>query len=225
MKKLLLAIVVAAAAVSSSFATVELSAGLQMTPYNGIKVAGADSFYESVPLGFETQATFYFRDLRPFSVGLKLGLGYDHFSWIDDSSLRKIDGGFNAALTVGPTFRFAIPGTRSSIFVSPGFKFNCAGISIPAKSASDDADMHDTMIAMEFGFHLDACYTFWVVQNEKFGLGLNFGAGYSLGFGRAGRTTVAWGKNENDDLDLTWADLDYAQHLKLFTGVTFRIGK
>lgn len=225
MKKLLLAIVVAAAAVSSSFATVELSAGLQMTPYNGIKVAGADSFYESVPLGFETQATFYFRDLRPFSVGLNIGLGYDHFSWIDDSSLRKIDGGFNAALTVGPAFRFAIPGTRSSIFVSPGFKFNCAGISIPAKSASDGADMHDTLITAEFGFHLDACYTYWVVQNENFGLGLNFGAGYSLGFGRAGRTTVAWGKEENDELDLTWADLDYAQHLKLFTGVTFRIGK
>lgn len=223
MKKLLLAIVVAAAAVSSSFATVELSAGLQMTPYNGIKVAGADSFYESVPLGLETQATFYFRDLRPFSVGLNIGLGYDHFSWIDDSSLRKIDGGFNAALTVGPAFRFAIPGTRSSIFVSPGFKFNCMGISIPAKS--DDADMHDTLITAEFGFHLDACYTYWVVQNEKFGLGLNFGAGYSLGFGRAGQTTVAWGKEENDDLDLTWTDLDYAQHLKLFTGVTFRIGK
>lgn len=225
MKKLLLAIVVAAAAVSSSFATVELSAGLQMTPYNGIKVAGADSFYESVPLGFETQATFYFRDLRPFSVGLNIGLGYDHFSWIDDSSLRKIDGGFNAALTVGPAFRFAIPGTRSSIFVTPGFKFNCAGISIPAKSASDGADMHDTLITAEFGFHLDACYTYWVVQNENFGLGLNFGAGYSLGFGRAGRTTVAWGKEENDELDLTWADLDYAQHLKLFTSVTFRIGK
>ncbi len=224
MKKLLMAIAVAAAAVSSSFATVELSAGFQMTPYNGIKVEGADSFYESVPFGFETQATFYFRDLRPFSVGLNVGLGYDHFAWLYDSSLRKIDGGFNAALTVGPAFRFAIPGTRSSIFVSPGLKFGCTGISVPT-NAGDAPDTHDTLLALEFGFHLDACYTFWVVQNERFGLGLNFGAGYSLGFGRAGRTTVAWGKDENDDLDLSWADLDYAQHLKLFTGVTFRIGK
>ncbi|MDE5898185.1 MAG: hypothetical protein K2H09_02810 [Treponemataceae bacterium] len=223
MKKLIGAAFVALAAAVPSFAAVELGAGFQMTPYNSVKVEDADGVYEAVPFGFKADATFYFGEIRPFSIGLNIGLGYDYFKWLYDSSLREIHGGFNSEITVGPAFRFAVPGTRSSFFVSPGFKFNFMGITTEEEDAAGK-DWYDVLFAFEFGFHVDACYTFWVVQNERFGLGLDFGADYSLGFGRAGNAKGAW-KDDGNDIDVDWLDVEYAHHLKVYTGVTFRLGK
>lgn len=223
-KKIAAAIAVAFVTVPSMFAAVELRGSLAAVPYNSVKIGDANSFYELVPFGPECAATFYFGKIRPFNVGLNIGLGGEIFRWTySDSKAHEIDGGFNAHFVIGPALRFDIPGAKSSFYVSPGFIFNFMGIS---DECNDEERTSNFLFALEYGFHVDVGYNYWVVRNEKFGLGLNFGADYSLGFGRAGSyKDVEWDKIEDDGFPINWSDLKSAQHLKIYTGVTFRFGQ
>lgn len=223
-KKIAVAIAMAFVTVPQLFAAVELRGSLYAVPFNSVKVDDMDSFYEVVPFGTECAATFYFGEIRPFNVGLNVGLGGDIFRWTrTGSKAHETDGGFNLHFVLGPALRFDVPGARSSFHVSPGFVFNFMGVS---DDRDCDARTSSYLFTLEWGFHVDVGYNYWVVRNEKFGLGLNFGVDYALGFGRAGsKQDVKWDDIDDDGLPVDWSDLKHAQHLKIYTGVTFRFGR
>lgn len=221
MKKLIGAALVAVAAAVPSFAAVELGADIYAVPFNRVKPADADSLYEVVPAGFQVSAAFYFGEIKPFNIGLKLEMSCDEFDWIHDgSSFTEIDGGFNGRFAAGPTMRLSTSTGRHSLHITPGAFFNVMGMT---DERADERDVYDVLLTLEGGVHLDVGYNFWVVQKESFGLGLNFGADYAVGFGRT--ATTAWRDGEDDFDSTDWSGLDWAQHLTLYTGVTFRLGK
>ncbi len=219
MKKLIVTVFAALAAVSSCFATVELSADLNAVPFNLVDVENVDNFYEVVPTGFQAAAVFYFDELKPFNVGLKLELSGEEFSDIrQNSSFTEIDGGFNGRFAIGPALRFSSLTGKHTFHLSPGIYFNAMGM---GKERKAENDVYDVLITLEGGVHVDFCYNFWIVQKEAFCLGLNFGTDYGIGAGRS--TQTVWRDGSDDFDDFYWSDLNLAQHLKIYTGVTFKL--
>lgn len=218
MKKIAVAIAVAFATVPHLFAAVELDASFYAAPFNRIDAAEHDAIYEKIPVGFSIGGNFYFGEIKPFSIGLNVALGYDNFFNVEDGSEHDIGYGFNGSLVLGPVFRFGLADSRHSFHVSPGVRFDFLGM---RSELVDDAS--DLFFALEFGVHIDAGYSLWLVQKERFGLALNFGVDYSIGAGRVGDTSV----NTKDEKfgDVEWNDLNSAQHLKVYAGVKFRFGE
>lgn len=217
MKKIAAAMAVAFATVPHLFAAVELDASVYATPFNRIDAEAHDALYEKIPVGFSIGGNFYFGEIKPFSIGLNVGLGYDNFFNVDFGSERDIGYGFNGSLALGPVFRFGAADSQHSFHISPGVQFDFLGM----KSESVD-DTCDLFFALDFGVHIDAGYSLWLVQKEKFGLALNFGVDYSIGAGRVG--DVSFNKKDEKFGDVKWNDLNSAQHLKIYAGVKFRIG-
>ncbi|MDE7292151.1 MAG: hypothetical protein K2N58_08915 [Treponemataceae bacterium] len=216
-KKIAAAIAVAFAIVPHLFAVVELDANLYATPFNRIDAEAHDALYEKIPVGFSIGGNFYFGEIKPFSIGLNVALGYDNFFNVDYGSEHDIDHGFNGSVALGPVFRFGATESRHSFHISPGVQFDF----LRMKSESVD-DTCDLFFTLEFGVHIDAGYSLWLVQKEKFALALNFGVDYSIGAGRVCKTWVNKKAEEFGDVD--WYDLNSAQHLKVYAGVKFRIG-
>lgn len=219
MKKFAVAMAVAFAAVPHLFAVVELDASFYAAPFNRIDAAEHDALYEKIPVGITIGGNFYFGEIKPFSIGLNVALGYDNFFNVeDDGSEHDIGYGFNGSLAVGPVFRFGAMDSKHSFHVSPGFRFDFLGMR--SELVNDTSNL---FFALEFGVHIDAGYSLWLVQKERFGLALNFGVDYSIGGGRVGDTSV--NTKEEKFGDVVWNDLNSAQHLKVYAGVKFRIGE
>lgn len=225
MKKCFAICIVAALAVIPSFATVEVSGDLGVSPIGSRRIdfggeTGKDRVHEILPAGMSVSATFFFSEMKLFNVGLNTAIGWDKVHLIQHDGQHKLDGGWNLMLQVGPAFEFMFG--RHSLFISPGAFFNVMN----AWDERGQTGVYDSGLSFEYGLHINAAYRFWVVQKETFGLGLNFGADYSIGRGRFCYGTIDDAGMDSDNWDLgNWCDVVSVQHLKIYTGVTFRIGK
>ncbi|MBD5435255.1 MAG: hypothetical protein HDR36_01880 [Treponema sp.] len=226
MKKVFAMAVAAAMAVVPSFAAVELSGDFYVSPISSRRIdfggeTGKDRLHELFPVGTQLSATFFFGEMKTFNVGLNLGLGWDRVRFVQHDGRHRLDGGWNAAFQAGPAFEFSFG--RHSLFVSPGAFFNVMN----AWDERGHSGVYDSALSFEYGVHINGAYRFWVVQREKFNLALNFGADYSVGRGRFGYGTLDdSGDSWKDVWDLgDWCDVFSVQRLKVYTGVTFRLGK
>ena len=226
MKKVFAMAVAAAMAVVPSFAAVELSGDFYVSPISSRRIdfggeTGKDRLHELFPVGTQLSATFFFSEMKTFNVGLNLGLGWDRVRLVHHDGRHRLDGGWNAAFQAGPAFEFSFG--RHSLFVSPGAFFNVMN----AWDERGHSGVYDSALSFEYGVHVNGAYRFWVVQREKFNLALNFGADYSLGRGRFGYGTLDDSSDSWKDVwDLgDWCDVFSVQRLKVYTGVTFRLGK
>lgn len=230
MKKCFAMVVAAALAVVPSFATVvELSGDFYVSPISSRRIdfggeTGKDRVHEMFPVGTQISATFFFSEMKTFNVGLNLGLGWDCVRFVQHDGQHWLDGGWNAAFQIGPAFEFSFG--RHSLFVSPGAFFNIMN----AWDERGQSSVYDSALSFEYGVHINGAYRFWIVQREKFNLALNFGADYSLGRGRMCYGTLDDSGNANDSWKDVWelgdwCDVFSVQRLKVYTGVTFRIGK
>ena len=226
MKKVFAMAVAAAMAVVPSFAAVERSGDFYVSPISSRRIdfggeTGKDRLHELFPAGTQVSATFFFGEMRAFNVGLNLGLGWDRVRFVQHDGRHRLDGGWNAAFQAGPAFEFSFG--RHSLFVSPGAFFNVMN----AWDERGHSGMYDSALSFENGVNINGAYRFWGVQREKFNLALNFGADYSVGRGRFGYGTLDESSDSWKDVwNLgDWCDVFSVQRLKVYTGVTFRLGK
>ena len=222
MKKLI-ALAAASLIASGAFAAIELDASNYVMPLNVQTVdfdSGSKDVYAVVPFGFEVKSTFYFGDLQPVNVGLNIGLSTDYFKYKHYSDdLYEVKGGFDATFVCGPAL--CLNFKRTSFFVSPGFEATVMGIKL--YDDDDNSDIHNFDVAFDLGAHIDVGYRIWLLQTEKFDLGLNFGADYSIGLGRYGTYTV----DENQDKKITddLFDMNPAHRVKAYAGISFHFDK
>ncbi len=225
MKKCFAVCIVAALAVIPSFAAVELDADLYVSPIGSRRIdfggeIGKDRVHEILPVGASVSATFFFTEMNLFNVGLNAGISWDKVRLIQHDGQHNVDGGFNLMLQIGPAFEFMFG--RHSLFISPGAFFNVMN----TWDERGQTGVYDSALSFEYGLHLNLAYRFWVVQKEKFGLGLDFGADYSIGRGRLCYGTLDDAGMGSDNWDLgDWCDITSVQHFKVYAGVTFRIGE
>lgn len=228
MKKYFAMVVAAAMAVVPSFAAVELSGDFYVSPISSRRIdfggeTGKDRVHELFPAGTQVSATFFFGEMKAFNVGLNLGFGWDHVHYVQHDGRHRLDGGVNMAFQAGPAFEVSFG--RHSLFVSPGAFCNVMNV----WDEHGRSSVYDSALSFEYGVHINGAYRFWIVQREKFNLALNFGADYSVGRGRfcygtiegSGCADASW----KDIWNLgDWHDVVSVQRLKVYTGVTFRLG-
>ncbi len=225
MKKCFALFFVAAMAAIPSFAAVELSGDLCVSPISSRRIdfggeTGKDWLHEIFPVGNSISATFFFTEMKFFNIGLNTGIGWDRVRFVQHDGQHRLDGGWNLMFQAGPAFEFSFG--RHSLFISPGAFFGLMNI----WDERGQTDVYDAMLSFEYGLHINAAYRFWVVQREKFGLGLNFGADYSIGRGRLRYGTLEDAGSSVDNLDFgETCDITNFQNFKVYTGVTFRLGK
>ena len=177
MKKSFAICIVAVLTVIPSFAAVEVGADMYVSPIGSRRIdfggeTGKDRVREILPTGASISATFFFREMKPFNVGLNAGISWDKVHLLYHDGQHKVDGGFNLMTQIGPAFEFMFG--RHSLFISPGAFFNVMN----AWDESGKTGVYHSALSFEYGFHINAAYRFWVVQKEKFGLGLDFGGVY-----------------------------------------------
>ena len=225
MKKCFALFIVAAMAAVPSFAAVELSGDLFVSPISSRRIdfggeTGKDWLHEIFPVGNSISATFFFTEMKWFNIGLNIGTGWDRVRFIQHDGQHKLDGGWNLMFQAGPAFEFQFG--RHSLFISPGAFFGV----MSAWDERETTGIYDALFSLEYGLHINAAYRFWVVQREKFGVGLDFGADYSIGRGRLRYGTIEDSGLNIDNLDFgETCDITNIQHFKVYTGVTFRLGK
>lgn len=228
MKKCFALFVVAALAAVPSFAAVELSGDFYVSPITSRRIdfggdIGKERVNEILPVGNSFSATFFFGDMKWFNVGLNLGLGWDRVHIVQHDGQHRLDDGWNTMFQAGPAFEFTFG--RHSLFLTFGAFFGMMG----SWNERGNSEIYDAALSLEYGGHINAAYRFWVVQRERFGLALNFGAEYLYGGGKFCYGTIDKSSGSDDAWKDVWEFGDWCdvavQRLKVYTGVTFRVGK
>lgn len=222
MKKCFVLCALAALAAVPLFAAVEVGGNLYAAPISSRRIdfggeTGRDWVHEIFPAGIQASATFFSSGMKTFNAGLNVGLGWDRVRFVQHDGQHSLDGGWNMEVQAGPAFEFMFG--RHSLFVSPGAFFRFMN----AWDERGSSDVYDSALSFEYGLHISGGYRFWVVQRERFGVGLDFGADYSVGRGRFCYGTVDDSRDDVWELG-GWRDVSCVQRLKVYTGVTFRLG-